>query len=138
MEKKDRAIDTPVTVNWLSAGGVAGARLGDCLSYAICGTTLLEHFQRLPLPGFTIPKVLGVDDFAFRKGHNYGTILVNLETHQPIALLTDCKVKTLIEWLQGIELNSAEQSPTPLVCKTVHETCRLTRLLNNWVLVMHT
>jgi hypothetical protein len=35
-------------------------------------------------------------------------------------------------------LNSAEQSPTPLVYRTVLEACHLTRLLNNWVLVMHT
>lgn len=56
-----------------------------------------------------------MDDFAFLKGHTYGTILVNLETHQPIALLADRKAETLAEWLKahpGIEVLSRDRSKT--------------------------
>jgi transposase len=53
------------------------------------------------LPVYVTPRCLGVDDWAFRKGKTYGTILVDLERHQPVDLLPDRTAATLTAWLQA-------------------------------------
>jgi transposase len=46
------------------------------------------------------PTVIGVDEFAFRKGRRYGTLVVDLERHTPIAVLPDAQVATVAAWLK--------------------------------------
>jgi transposase len=99
----------------LALGGAAGASLAKAIGYSVCGSTLLNYIKKQSLPDVKEIKILGVDDFAFRRGKRYGTILVNLETHQPVGLLEDRKAETLVEWLsvhKSIEILSRDRSKT--------------------------
>jgi transposase len=75
--------------------------------------TLLRLLRRLSVPDAPTPRVLGVDDFALRKRQSYGTILVDLERRQPVALLPDRTAETFAHWLQehpGITIIARDRS----------------------------
>jgi transposase len=99
----------------LIVGGQAGARLSQHCHSPRSRNTFLRRAKRSPLPIFTTPKIVGIDDFAFRKGQTYGTIIVDLERNQPIALLPDREASTVADWLRahpGIEVLSRDRSKT--------------------------
>jgi len=96
-----------------ATGGNAGSILSKKLKISVSSSTVLRAIHHFSIAEFETPRVLGVDDWAFKKGNHYGTILVDLEKRQPIDLLPDRTAETLSDWLKkhpGVEIITRDRS----------------------------
>jgi transposase len=78
----------------------------------VSSDSLLRLVHNSPEPEVKTPRVLGADDWAKRKGHSYGTILVDLEIHKPVDLLPDRTAESFAKWLEdhpGVEIISRDR-----------------------------
>jgi transposase len=90
-----------------AVGGESGCRLAEGLGIATSADTLIRLVRSFSERTVETPRVLGVDDWAKRKGQSYGTILVDLEKHEVVDLLEERSAESLDRWLAehpGIEI----------------------------------
>ena len=83
----------------LATSAQVSERLAPSLGMLVSAPTLLRRLRAVACPPPKSVRILGVDDWAWKKGQTYGTILVDLEKRCPIELLPDRKEETLTAWL---------------------------------------
>ncbi len=96
----------------IDAGGAIGQRVLTILDMPVNSDTLIRFIRNAPEPDVATPRVVGVDEWAKRKGQSYGTILVDLETHRPVDLLPDKSAESFAKWLiehPGVEIISRDR-----------------------------
>jgi transposase len=107
--KTDRLVNALRAIG-IALGGQAGARLVARLWIAVSAATLLRLVRAAPAPAPSSLHAVGIDEWAWRRGHRYGTILVDLETHRVVDVLPDRSASSVAAWL-------AQQPTIQVVCR---------------------
>lgn len=110
--RTSRRLDDTHRLVGLALGGEAGARLAGHLNSPTSPDTLLHRVKETEDKSLPPPRFVGIDDWAWRKGRRYGTIVVDLERGRVIDLLPDRDAETVKAWLAahpGVELISRDR-----------------------------
>jgi len=90
-----------LTAIGLALGGAAGRRLLLTLGIQQSVVTILRHLRSLSLPPLAVGAAIGIDEFAFRRGRRFGTVIVDLATRHVLDLLPDVTAETVVAWLHA-------------------------------------
>jgi transposase len=85
----------------LAVGGQAGEDIGSEQGMSGSRDTILRLVRKFEPPAAQEPRVIGLDDWAWKRRRRYGTLICDLEQHRPIDLLPDRRVETVSAWLQA-------------------------------------
>jgi transposase len=97
----------------VALAGRAGSRLAASLGMPASRQVLLRLVMATPDPAAATPRVLGMDDFAIRRGQHYGTLFIDCETGAPLDLLEGRDAQPLADWLTahpGVEVICRDRS----------------------------
>jgi transposase len=94
-------------------GGEAGAHLGKHLSIPGSPDTILRLVKQTEFPAASSPRVVGIDDWSWKRRLRYGTLICDLESSKPIDVLADREAKTVSAWFEKhptVEIVSRDRS----------------------------
>ncbi|MFC1417561.1 ISL3 family transposase [Streptacidiphilus sp. N8-3] len=99
-QRRTPALRRVVEAVAVALAGSAGARLLAVLGCVLSWATVLDCLLRIPLPKPQVPRVVGIDEFALRKGHRYATVVVDAATGRRVDVLPDRATATVVAWLR--------------------------------------
>ncbi len=95
-------------------GGRTGAKVTEQLAIKVSRQTLIRRILKTHPSQISVPRVIGIDDFAFRRGQVYGTLLIDLERRKAIDLIPSREAEDVAKWLRQypqVEVVSRDRSP---------------------------
>lgn len=101
----------------------------------VCNTTVLRDIHRTTLPEYKNVRRIGVDDWAFRKGVDYGSIIIDIDTGHAIDLLGDREHDSFKSWIDehaNVQLVSRDRSTeySAAIASTGRKICEVADLFH--------